>query len=46
MGKEDNSIKETLAMKIMLLRDKERKGEISFEKALEEAVQMIKEYDR
>lgn len=46
MDKADRLNKENLAMKIMLLKDKEKKGEISFEKALEEAVKLIKEYDR
>jgi hypothetical protein len=41
----ENTIKENLALKIILLRDKEKKGEITFNEMLKEAVKLIAEYE-
>lgn len=42
----DTNIKrENLAMKIVLLRDKQTKGKISFNEMLKEAVKLISEYE-
>ena len=39
-------LKEILALKITLLREKQKKGEITFDEMLNEAVELITEYDK
>jgi hypothetical protein len=43
--KKDNTQRENLAMKIMLIRDKQMEGLMTFEEALKEAVKLVKEYE-
>lgn len=45
MGKKNNTVRENLAIKIMLLRDKQIGEKITFEEALKEAVKFIKQYE-
>jgi hypothetical protein len=40
-----NLKKENLVLKIVLLRDKQKKGLISFEKMIEEGIRLINEYE-
>lgn len=45
MENKNNTLRENLAMKIMLIRDKQMGGLITFEEALKEAVKLVKEYE-
>ena len=38
--------RKTLAMEIMLLRDKQVAGEITFKESLKQSVRLIEEYDK
>ena len=45
MDNKNNTVRENLAMKIMLIRDKQIEGKITFEEALKEAVKIIEQYE-
>lgn len=45
MDNKINTKRENLALKIILLRDKQTKGEISFDEMLKKAVKLIIEYE-
>ena len=45
MDKKFDIVRENLAMKIMLLKAKQMKGEITFEEALKESVKLIRDYE-
>jgi len=45
MENEKKTKRENLALKITLLRDRQTKGEMSFDEMLREAVKLITEYE-